>query len=138
MTDAAEPSAGNVAARLWICVTCRRGPVAGGGLALATDGRELYDAVGLVLDTYPQAHRVDLRWVECMSSCGHACNIALNAPAKATYLFGDLEPTPHNAEAVVECAMLYADQPDGVLRRVDLPGPLRRGLLARIPAVPVE
>ncbi|MEO0382722.1 MAG: DUF1636 domain-containing protein [Pseudomonadota bacterium] len=73
-----------------------------------------------------------LRGVRCMSQCKRPCAIALSAPDKFTLLFGDLDPDEH-ADAVLELAAQFADQPDGLVARADRPEPLRAGILGRIP-----
>ena len=131
---------GNATARgranVWVCVTCQRAPGGVGGVAHASDGRALYNAVSLVLESHPDAELVALHAVECMSSCGRACAVAFGVEKKCTYLFGDLDPEGVGAEAIVSCAVIYALQPGPRLRRVDIPEPLRLGLIARVPPLP--
>ena len=125
-------------ANLWICVTCRRSLGADVAPGFATDGRELFDLTGLLLDEHAAAGLVRLRPVECMSGCTRSCTVALSAAGKASYMFGDLEPTPDTVEAILDCALLYAMRADGMLSRIDRPSALRKGILARIPAPPQE
>lgn len=104
--------------------------------AIATDGRELFDIAGLLLDEHAARRLVSVRPVECMSGCNHSCTVALSAPGKPSYLFGDLEPTPEHAGAALDCALMYATRPDGLLPRLERPSALRNGILSRIPTLP--
>ncbi|MEM7579901.1 MAG: DUF1636 domain-containing protein [Cyanobacteria bacterium P01_A01_bin.80] len=80
--------------------------------------------------------------VECMSACNRSCVISFASPGKTTYLFGDVSPdlTPAEVEGVFDCAAKYYVHPEGSLPWVERPQPLKKGVLARIPAVevPVE
>lgn len=73
---------------------------------------------------------------ECLSVCARPCGIALRAPGKFTYVFGDLEPDKTES-AVIECASLYRRAPCGFLPREERPHVLRNGILARIPPLEV-
>ena len=80
--------------------------------------------------------------VECMSACNRSCVISFASPGKTTYLFGDISPdlTPAEVEGVFDCAGKYYEHPEGSLPWAERPQPLKKGVLARIPAVevPVE
>jgi len=69
---------------------------------------------------------------QCLSVCSRPCAIALRAPDKFTYVFGDLAPH-HSESAIIECATLYRRAPAGFLPREDRPPALRAGILARVP-----
>jgi predicted metal-binding protein len=77
--------------------------------------------------------------VECMSACSHSCAVAFTAPGKMTYLFGDLdrncEALAETSNAVLECASLYYEKPDGKMAYTERPQALKKGVLARIPNV---
>jgi len=79
--------------------------------------------------------------VQCMSVCSHACAIALTAPNKYTYVFGDLPVDQTNLTATVnsifQCADLYAEKKDGLLGWSERPPVLQKGLIARIPPISV-
>ena len=68
-----------------------------------------------------------------MSGCNRSCTIAIAAPGKPTYLFGDLVPEPDCAAQILELAGLYRRSEDGALPRAVRPPALRSGILARIP-----
>ncbi|MFN4100331.1 MAG: DUF1636 family protein [Pararhodobacter sp.] len=77
---------------------------------------------------------VGLRGVECMSQCKRACIVSLTAPGAFTYLFGDLDPEdPAHLRAILDVIPLYLAAPEGFLTRDARPGPLRAGILGRLP-----
>ncbi|MBV6626957.1 MAG: DUF1636 domain-containing protein [Rivularia sp. (in: Bacteria)] len=77
--------------------------------------------------------------VECMSACSHSCAVAFTASGKMTYLFGDLnydtEALSETSSAVLECASLYYEKPDGKMAWSERPQAMKKGVLARIPNV---
>jgi predicted metal-binding protein len=68
----------------------------------------------------------------CLSVCPRPCGIAMRAPGKFTYVFGDVEPAL-TEDAVIECATLYRNAPTGFLPREERPSALRSAILARVP-----
>lgn len=64
--------------------------------------------------------------------CQRSCGIALRAPGKHVYVFGDMRPG-ETEDAIVECASLYRRTPSGFLVREERPPVLRAAILARIP-----
>jgi predicted metal-binding protein len=83
---------------------------------------------------------IKIQAVECMSACSRSCVICFAARDKYTYLFGDISPelTSEQVAGVFECANKYYNHPQGLLPWAERPDPLKKGVLARIPAVPVE
>ena len=79
---------------------------------------------------------IALRGVRCMSQCKRSCTIALSGPGKYTLLFGDLDPST-DAEAILQLAAQYAEQPDGYVERNRRPVSLRAGILGRIPPLDI-
>lgn len=77
--------------------------------------------------------------VECMSACNRSCVISLVAGSKYTYLFGDLLPdlSLSAIAGVLECASKYYTHPQGLLPWAERPEPLKKGILARIPPIPI-
>lgn len=112
-----------------VCVLCRP---AERPRHLKRPGRDLFDAIGSI------ALRDDLpfpvRPVDCMGSCFRDCTVALQAPGKMSYFFGDLAADTTSAEQVLACAALHHASVDGFLARGARPERLRDGLLARLPA----
>jgi len=80
--------------------------------------------------------------VECMSACSRSCAISFASPGKTTYLFGDLSPdlTSTEVNGVFDCAGKYYAHPEGSLPWSERPEPLKKVVIARIPAVsiPIE
>jgi predicted metal-binding protein len=72
-----------------------------------------------------------------MSACSHACAVAFASEGKYSYLFGDLPSDVDNmattASAILSCAEIYCDRPDGMLAWKERPEPLKSGVIARIP-----
>lgn len=69
---------------------------------------------------------------DCLSVCPRPCGIAMRAPGKYAYVFGDLRPG-ESENAVIECATLYRRAATGHLAREDRPPALRAGILSRVP-----
>ena len=117
---------------LSICMTCRDGReylhdgVRGGTrLAEAVVARPKAKSGGLTLR---------VRGIHCISQCKRPCAIALSAPDRFTYVFGDLDPGKSgHIEALLTLSSLYLQMPEGFLRREDRPTPLRTNILGRIP-----
>ena len=134
MTDAVFlPGAGLAAAtEIIICTTCRP---AGASRDLPAAGEALLEAVQAAtwdLDAALQA-RIRVRGQACMSGCSRACTIAIQAPGKFTYYFGDLTADETTGAEVLACARLHAYSTDGNLLRKERPERLRNGILARLP-----
>lgn len=68
---------------------------------------------------------------DCMSGCARPSTLAVRAPGKTAYLFGDL--TEADLAEIVAFARLYALSPDGTFADARPLGELRRKALARIP-----
>jgi predicted metal-binding protein len=118
---------------LHVCTTCRP-PEA--DPAAPRDGARLFALVEALYRDWPERADVTLHPVECMSGCDRACTVALSAPAKPGYLFGDKRPTAETARAALALAAQYAASETGNLPRSERPEPFRRGILAKIPAPP--
>ncbi len=116
---------------LHICTRCRRPGTAPGGET--SDGRQLFEAVEALLAALPDPPAIRLNGIDCMSGCNRSCTIAVAAPGKPTYLFGDLVPEADCAAQIIDLARLYRESEDGVLHRAARPPALRSGILARIP-----
>lgn len=86
-----------------------------------------------------QDQEIKIQPVECMSACNRSCVICFAAQDKYTYLFGDISPDLSSKEVagVFECADKYYNHPQGLLPWAERPDPLKKGVLARIPAIPV-
>lgn len=112
-----------------VCVLCRP---AGASRDAPRAGRALYEAVQerAFIDELP----FPIRAVECMSGCNRSCTVALQAPGKFSYFFGDLAADETSAAQVLACAQLHAASGDGFMPREARPERLRAGILARLPS----
>jgi predicted metal-binding protein len=113
-----------------VCTTCRP---AGAPRELPAAGLVLYEAV-MTLQTAGHAAGLQLRGIACLSGCSRVCTVALQAPGKPTYYFGDLSADAETAAQVLVCAQLHAQRADGALPRNERPERLRSGILAKLPA----
>lgn len=69
----------------------------------------------------------------CVPAHGLTCVVGWRATAKATWLFGDIDPS-QSLDDLVEFSRLYAARADGWMSGRDLPERLCDTTLARIPA----
>jgi predicted metal-binding protein len=120
------PPAG-AAPTLYVCVTCR---AEGSDPNADRPGARLYRA----LTRAAAARGCDLRIepVECLSVCKRPCTVAVAAPGRWTYVYGDLDPE-HGAETVLDGVGRYAGTPDGIVPWRERPQAFRTGVVARIP-----
>ncbi len=116
---------------LSVCVRCRDGREEAFGERRG--GARLADAIAAAwrADEAAQA-RLVLRGVRCMSQCKRPCAIALSAPGRFSYLFGDLDPET-GARDAIDCALLHARSAHGIMARERRPRVLQNGVLGRIP-----
>ncbi len=113
---------------LLVCTTCGSTWVNGQRQG-QSQGEKLWDHLQKQKEQLDPA--IQMYPVECMSACSHACVIALSAPQKTTYVFGDL--SLEDDESIFATAALYASKTDGILPWAERP--LKRGVVARIPAL---
>ena len=89
---------------LHVCVTCRQ---AGG-----PDDRELrpgailHRALAEAL-AHPDALKVRVEAVECLSVCKRPCTVAVSGPGRWTYIYGDLNPET-SVETILDGLRRYA------------------------------
>ena len=111
---------------LHVCTTCR------GGLPLAEGqtppGRHMHNAVA----DHPEAGRVDLREVACLSLCDQGCAAAISTPGKWSYLLGRLDTSL--AGDLLDYAALYAQSATGTVLPSKRAPSLARMVLGRMPA----
>ncbi|MDB2574347.1 DUF1636 domain-containing protein, partial [Planktomarina temperata] len=99
-----------------ICDTCKREGWTPQTQPL-TDG-EIF--AGLIEDRAASAG-VKTRRVSCMMGCVRACNVAVQAPEKLSYVLGTFEPSPENAQAIVDYAALHQASETGQVPYRDWP-----------------
>ncbi len=126
---------------VFVCTTCA---------SVWKDGQRVGQSRGeQLLATLNQAHQhwdlqgeVALQAVTCMSSCNRPCSVAFAAPGKHTYLFGDIAPEGQDldemSQAILDCAALYYQKPDGLMGWSERPERLKSGIVARIPPFPTS
>jgi predicted metal-binding protein len=116
---------------VYVCITC--------GKEDGTDetaGRRLLAAISATAAKSGLSDRLIPTAVECLSVCKHPCTIAVAAPGKWTYVYGDIDPAA-DAAAVVEGIGRYADSADGLVPWRERPERFRKGVIARIPPLPL-
>lgn len=96
-------------------------------------GMRLFEAVADAFARWELRDKFRLQAASCMSNCKRPCTVALTAPGKYAYMFGDLPPEPATAAAILAGAAVYAAKPDGFMERSERPEALRKTILARIP-----
>ncbi len=116
--------------RITVCTTCRAEGEAAQPME-ARAGARLFRALA---EAAPPG--VALHGVECLSVCRRPCTVALAAPGKWTYVYGDL-PADTGAAVILETARLYAAAPDGLIPWKLRPDAVRKGVVARLPPHPV-
>ena len=116
-------------ATLHVCITCKRaeadpeGPRPGSLMlaALAAEGG---------------AEGVRIVGVECLSACDNGCAVALSAPGRWSYVYGNLDPAEHAAD-ILDGAARYAASADGIVPWRERPVIFRKQSLARIPPMEI-
>lgn len=111
-------------ATLYVCMTCRRNDV-------AVEPRPGAEMLARLTDV-PAPEGVTIVGVECLSACNNGCSIALAAPGKWSYVYGNLDPEIH-VETILAGAALYAMSDDGIVPWRTRPEIFRKQSLARIP-----
>lgn len=94
-------------------------------------GRQL--AAALLPMAAAEGFRVET--VACFAGCDRPLAVAFTAPAKASYLFGDIF-LESDVEALLSFGRLYRSLPDGWSKESDRPAGLRGKTVARIPFFP--
>lgn len=118
---------------LFVCKTCATIRIDGKPQG-KSGGEQLLEQLQELYANWKLRDEFEIKEVDCMSACSRSCAISFVAAGKYTYLFGDL-PASESAAAVLECAKLYFENPEGYMAWVDRPKPLKNGILARIPPI---
>ena len=110
---------------LLVCQTCRRtnkteGTVpAGAWLLEKLQSRRLPDGV-------------TVKGVSCLSNCKKGCTIVLQAPARWTYIYGNINPVS-DLEQLCTGIVAYIESNDGVVPWKERVALFRKNSIARIP-----
>ena len=117
--------------KLHVCTSCRpsgfpRYP------ATNRPGFKLFQELSSLLDKNLLRDQIELVPTECLSLCPRPCGIALSRNNSWTYLFGD-QDAEKTASDILDCAITYIQNPDGLLPRKDRPETLQPSILGRIP-----
>ncbi|WP_040697560.1 DUF1636 domain-containing protein [Nodosilinea nodulosa] len=87
---------------LFVCALCKF-PAAEPGGGDTTGGQRLLDQLSEHL-----SEDIAIQPVRCMAACDRACNAALTAPGKLTFIFNDLSPQQAAPELAEFCRQ-YAE-----------------------------
>lgn len=111
-----------------VCTTCRgpNGPAEKELRPGALLHRALMEAFGAA-----DAPRVRIEPVECLSVCKRPCTVAVSAPGRWTYIYGDLDET--SVETILDGVRRYAATADGLVPWRERPEAFRKGVIARLP-----
>ena len=112
---------------LYVCVTCR---AEGSDPTAERPGARLYRE--LAQTAAARGADVRAQAVECRSGCKRPCTVAVAAPGRWTYVYGDLAPET-SAETILDGVGLYARAPEGIVTWRERPQAFRKGVIARIP-----
>ena len=114
---------------LHVCVTCR--PPGGPEEKELRPGAMLHQALvaAIARDGAPS---IRLESVECLSVCKRPCTVAVSAPGRWTYIYGDLDPET-SVDTIIEGLRRYAATADGLMPWRERPEIFRKGVVARIP-----
>jgi predicted metal-binding protein len=117
--------------QILVCKACKhKGEPCKPGFALLKKLRAAIDTAGLGDD-------FEVSGTACLAGCvpahGEPCVVAWRATAKATWLFGDIDPD-QPIDDLIEFSRLYAALDDGWCSGKDCPPRLCDNTLARIPA----
>ncbi|MEM7522489.1 MAG: DUF1636 domain-containing protein [Pseudomonadota bacterium] len=78
---------------------------------------------------------VEVRQVSCLMGCERACNVAISAPGKLTYVLGRFDPTEEAAAGLVEYAQGHSESETGAVPFRQWPQAVKGHFVARIPPV---
>ena len=123
---------------LLVCTTCASTWQNGKKVGIS-GGEILLKELSKLHQDWEKRSQFEICAVSCMSACSHACVVTFAAAGKYSYLFGNLPSDAENistiATAILTCAEIYSDRPDGMLAWKERPEPLKSGVIARIPAL---
>jgi len=89
---------------LFVCTSCRQ-PGEGKEPRELRSGARLFRNLSERVASWARREDFVILPYECLSVCPRPCGIAMRAPGKVTYVFGDLTPG-ETVSAVIECPTL--------------------------------
>jgi predicted metal-binding protein len=113
---------------LHVCVTCR----AVGDASEERPGARLSRALAEAVARGEGPPGLSVEPVECLSVCMRPCTVAVSAPGRWTYIYGDLD-SESSVETILDGLRRYAAAPDGLVPWRERPEAFRKGVVARIP-----
>jgi predicted metal-binding protein len=123
------------ALRLYVCVTCR---AAGTPDDEVRPGARLHRALAEALSKADaRLPPVRLESVECLSVCKRPCTVAVAAPGRWTYVYGDLDPET-SVDSILDGLSRYGATANGIVPWRERPEIFRKGVVARIPPFPAS
>ncbi|MDH6057630.1 DUF1636 domain-containing protein [Umezakia ovalisporum] len=124
--------------RIFVCTTCAS-KWENGKRVGESGGEQLLKQLQLDYFNWELNTEFVIQPVQCMSACNRSCVVAFASPNKSTYLFGDISSDLSTTElaGIFQCAGKYYAHPQGSLPWSERPQPLKKGILASIPPVPV-
>jgi predicted metal-binding protein len=129
VVDVMDGAGARAPVEVLVCVTCRssvpayqaedaEAPRAGAALLAALTGAGLPETVRVMP-------------VECLSNCTRGCTVALRAPGRWSYVYGNLDVSM--TDVLVEGVARYAAAPDGLVPWRERPEHFRKNCIARLP-----
>ena len=118
-------------ATLLVCLTCRQA-----GVPPTSDDQRPGAVLMQALAVRYLPAGVRLRGVECLSNCSRGCTVALSGAGRWSYVIGTVDPAQH-VDALLEGVALYQASADGIVPWRARPEIIRKGVIARIPAMEV-
>ena len=74
-----------------------------------TDG----EAFAELIEAAAQPAGISTRRVTCPMGCERACNVIVQGQGKISYSLGTFDPTPEDAQAIVEYAVMHSESETG-------------------------
>ncbi|MDQ7079496.1 MAG: DUF1636 domain-containing protein [Paracoccaceae bacterium] len=112
-----------------ICDTCKRDDWAARGMD-KTDGERLATLIEAAAADEPL---LETRRHSCLMGCERACNVAIQAAGKLTYVLGRFEVDEASASAIVEYARKHAESDSGQVPFRSWPQGVKGHFVARLP-----
>jgi predicted metal-binding protein len=120
---------------LFICRSCHRSQQR--PPEQPADGAALCDRIEELHLNWQRQTELEIRGVNCLWTCDHACAVALMAEGKPTYALANVPIQDGNlddvAEAVLKLSERYLDSQNGSIPWGQFPNVLQTNFVARIP-----